>query len=113
MQLKTENDIDQLDFEAQLVQVAQFNQLIAVYVQTEQWQLLSEILTERQVYLEMLINTYHTPEQVTRLRFLSDSIMDHDNVLIAAIQEQKKLIEEQLSQFSKGRQATQAYTDNY
>jgi hypothetical protein len=113
MQSKIENNTDQLDFEAQLDQVVQFNQLIAVYVQTEQWQLLSEVLTERQVYLEMLINTYDTPEQVTRLRFLSDSIMDHDNILIAAIQEQKKIIEEQLNQFSKGRQATQAYTNNY
>jgi len=113
MQSKIENELDQTDFESRLDQVSKFNQLIAVYVQTEQWQLLSEVLTERQVHLEMLINTYHTPEQVTRLRFLSDGIMEHDNVLIAAIQEQKKIIEEQLNQFSKGRQATQAYTNNY
>jgi hypothetical protein len=90
----------------QLEELAALSNEIHAYVVEEQWEQLATVLNLRQQCLETLFS--ETAESVA-LKALANSILEQDAAYVAKIQEQKKILEKQISIFDKGRQALKAY----
>lgn len=94
----------------QLEQLTALSNEIHEYVAGEQWEQLVAVLDLRQQCLEALFS-----EAVVKpdtLKSLASSILEQDAVFVARIQEQKRIVEKQILDIGKGRQAVQAYDAN-
>ncbi|MEQ1529782.1 MAG: flagellar protein FliT [Methylococcales bacterium] len=112
MQSKTDADTWQQELQSQIAELHELTAEIAECVQDENWEQLSAVLTYRQQCLEALFASYNQPEQRKYLKVVADSIIEQDSDFIATIQQQQKLLEQQIGAFDKGRLAVQAYNNS-
>lgn len=77
------------------------------HVAEEQWEQLVTTLHLRQQCLDALFSGAVAESEI--LKALASSILEQDAILIARILEQKKIVEKQILELDKGRQAIQAY----
>lgn len=94
----------------QLEELTALSNEIYEYVAGEQWEQLVTVLELRQQYLEKLFS--EAVAESGTLKSLAKSILEQDAVFVASIQEQKKIVEEQILALDKGRQAIQAYSSS-
>lgn len=80
---------------------------IQEHIAKEQWEQLIGVLDLRQQYLETLFSEAN--EGAEFLKSLANAILEQDAVFVEKIQEQRKIVEKQILELNKGRQAMQAY----
>lgn len=104
---KTEDwSVDQYP-QLQLEELKALSIQIHEFVAGEQWEQLKVVLDLRQQCLEALFSENVAKTEI--LKSLAHSILEQDAVFVARIQEQKKIIEEQISALGKSRHAINAY----
>lgn len=91
----------------QLEQLTALSNEIHEYVAGEQWEQLVVVLDLRRQCLEALFS--EAVAETEPLKSLANSILEQDAVFVARIQEQRKIVEKQILDLGKGRQAIQAY----
>lgn len=107
MPSKTEDwSVDQYP-QFQLEELKTLSNEIHEYVAGEQWEQLVVALDLRQQCLEALFS--EAVAEPETLKSLANAILEQDAVFVARIQEQKKMVEKQILDLSKGRQALHAY----
>jgi hypothetical protein len=80
---------------------------IQEHIAQEQWEQLTVVLDLRQQYLEKLFS--EAAEDTELLKSLANAIVEQDAVFVEKIKEQQKIVEKQILELNKGRQAVQAY----
>lgn len=80
---------------------------IQEHIAQEQWEQLTVVLDLRQQYLEKLFS--EAAEDTELLKSLANAIVEQDAVFVEKIKEQQKVVEKQILELNKGRQAVQAY----
>lgn len=91
----------------QIEELTALSSQVHEYVAGEQWEQLVAALKLRQQCLEALFS--ETPIKSDDFKAIANSILEQDSAFIEKIQEQKKLVEKQIQELDKGRQAIQAY----
>ena len=107
MPLKTEEWCADQYPQFQLEELNALSNEIYEHVAGEQWEQLLLVLDLRQQCLEALFS--EAVVDTKTLKSLADSILEQDAIFVASIQEHKKIVEKQILDLGKGRQAVQAY----
>ncbi|TRW93004.1 hypothetical protein [Candidatus Methylobacter oryzae] len=80
---------------------------IQQHIAQEQWEQLTVVLELRQQYLEKMFS--EATEDTVLLKSLANAIIEQDAIFVEKIKEQQKIVEKQILELNKGRQAVQAY----
>ena len=107
MPSKTSEGFTDQTLQIQMDELAALSKQIDDCVAEEQWEQLITVLNLRQQCLEVLFAEPIVEPEI--LKSLAHSIIEQDKLFVEKIQEQKKIIEKQLHELSKGQQAVQAY----
>lgn len=90
---------------ALLQELNSFSVKITKAIQSENWEELSELLTQRQTYLEHLLNTDFSTEEKNALA----SVQVTDKLFMDAIQSKKIEVIKKLQSVAQGQKGVKAY----
>lgn len=90
-------------------QLEKFVELIAVAIESRDWDGLNELLANRQEALERLCALSLSPLERKAVVTMMASMQDEDRQLLALVQSQKELLQKQAASLAHDRKAIQAY----
>ncbi len=94
-------------------QLQRFGKKIDQAVEIADWVLLTELLIERQHYIETIFNEAVVPEAVkTELKVVLQGVLANDNQLVQIINNQKKQMHQKIQMLNQGKKSIQLYWNN-